>query len=296
MDAHLLINPHGGSVSGDTADELRSALAAAGVDATVEEVDGPSLADRAKALVDAKAALVIAAGGDGTISAVAGALAGSDTALGVMPLGTLNHFARDLGIPANAAGAAAVIAAGHRMRVDVAELNGRTFINNSAIGLYPLMVIDRESQQKRLGRSKKLAMLVASLRTLARFHDHRLTLRVNGAAEGSLDTPLLFVGNNDYEVALPAAGARRSLSDGRLCVFVMRKKGVLGLIAASLRALVGLTRSDDMIRLDDVQSLEVEGRRPHIMVSLDGETTAMASPLRYRIRKADLAVLAPPAA
>ena len=144
--------------------------------------------------------------------------------LGILPLGTLNHFARDLGIPTDLEEAAKLIAGRKQRQVDVAEMNERIFINNSAIGLYPLMVIDRDVQQRRLGRSKRLAMIVASLRTLVRFNHHRLTLTVNDEHTGKIDTPLLFVGNNDYRIDIGAPGERESLDDGELCVLVMRKK------------------------------------------------------------------------
>ena len=149
------------------------------------------------------------------------------------------------------------VAAGGTATLNNAELRaGRTFVNNAAIGLYPLMVLDREAQQKRLGRSKRLAMLVASLRTMVRFHHQRLTLSGDGG-EARIDTPLLFVGNNDYRLELPAAGQRDRLDDGRLCVFLMRSKSRIGFIAATLRALAGRSRPDDMIRLDDVERLRV---------------------------------------
>src|SRR5215213_6652353 len=109
----------------------------------------------------------------------------------------------------------------------------------ASIGLYPLMVIDREAQQERLGRSKRLAMLVASLRTMTRFHHQRLTLSGDGG-DRQVDTPLLFVGNNDYRLAMPGAGKRERLDDGQLCVMVMRKKGVPGFLAAVARALLGI--------------------------------------------------------
>src|SRR5204862_1057875 len=166
---------------------------------------------------------IIVGGGDGTISAAASALIDSETRLGILPLGTLNHFARDLGIPSKLEDAAKLIADRPERHVDVAEMNDRIFINNSAIGLYPLMVIDRDVQRKRLGRSKRLAMIVASVRTLARFGHQRLTLTVNDEKE-RVDTPLLFVGNNDYRIDLGAPGQRESLEDGQLCVRVMRKK------------------------------------------------------------------------
>ena len=269
-------------------------MAAAGIDAELELIEGQDIAERAAAIAKRGDPLLIVGGGDGSQSAAAGALAGTDTALGILPLGTLNHLARDLGIPAELDGAAAVIATGHRRRIDVAELNGRVFINNSAIGLYPLMVLDRETQQKRLGRSKRLALLVASARTLLRFHHQRLALT---AAEGqaSVDTPLLFVGNNDYRIAFPAAGQRDRLDDGALCVLVLRKSTRAGFVAAALRALIGRTRADDMIRLDTPERLRVDSRRSVLAVAVDGETLHLKPPLDYRIRKAALTVIAPPA-
>ncbi|MGE5600537.1 MAG: diacylglycerol/lipid kinase family protein, partial [Pseudomonadota bacterium] len=126
------------------AEEIRAALANAGIKGRVELLDGAAIAEQAKKAAEAGAELIVVGGGDGTISAAAGALAGTETSLGILPLGTLNHFARDLGIPMKLDEAAKVIAAGQTRVVDVAEVNGRTFINNSAIGLYPLMVIDRD--------------------------------------------------------------------------------------------------------------------------------------------------------
>lgn len=273
------------------AEEIRAALANAGIKGRVELLDGAAIAEQAKKAAEAGTELIVVGGGDGTISAAAGALAGTGTSLGILPLGTLNHFARDLGIPMKLDEAAKVIAAGQTRVVDVAEVNGRTFINNSAIGLYPLMVIDRDLQQQRLGRSKRFAMVVAALRTLARFHHDRLTLTVNDE-QARLDTPLLFVGNNDYRIDIGAPGHRDSLQDGKLCVLVMRKKTRRGLIAASIRALLNRTRPDDMVRLDDVARLRVASRRTHLPISVDGEVTALTSPLDYKVRKRALKVIA----
>ncbi len=273
------------------AEEIRAALANAGIKGRVELLDGAAIAEQAKTAAEAGTELIVVGGGDGTISAAAGALAGTGTSLGILPLGTLNHFARDLGIPMKLDEAAKVIAAGQTRVVDVAEVNGRTFVNNSAIGLYPLMVIDRDLQQQRLGRSKRFAMVVAALRALARFHHDRLTLTVNDE-QARLDTPLLFVGNNDYRIDIGAPGHRGSLQDGKLCVLVMRKKTRRGLIAASIRALLNRTRPDDMVRLDDVARLRVASRRTHLPISVDGEVTALTSPLDYKVRKRALKVIA----
>ena len=293
MSISVLLNRGGGTIAADPsiADKVAAMLKAAGIDAEIELIDGGDCEVRAKAAAERGDKLVIVGGGDGSISAAASALVDSKTALGVLPLGTLNHFARDLGIPADLDEAAKLIAAGHERRVDVAEMNGRIFINNSAIGLYPLMVRDRDVQQKRLGRSKRLAMLVASVRTLARFNHQRLTLTVNDE-KARVDTPLLFVGNNDYRLDIGAAGQRESLDDGQLSVFVMRKNTRRGLIAASIRALFNRAREDDMVSLENVQRLRVDSHRGQLSVSLDGEVVRETPPLDYRIRKAALRVIA----
>lgn len=291
MKAVILINRGGGSVGERKA--IEQALRNAGIDGKVQLLDGKQVAKAAKAAVKAGAPLVIAGGGDGTISCAAGAVAGTKTKLGILPLGTLNHFARDLDIPLDLGEAAKLIAGGKARSVDVAEVNGRTFINNSAIGLYPLMVLDREAQQRRLGRSKRLAMVVASIRTLARFQHRRLTLTVNDEHTGRIDTPLLFIGNNDYRTDLGAAGKRESLDDGELCVFVLRKKTRSGLVAATIRALLNRSRGDDMVRIDGVKSLKVGASRQSLTISLDGETLSMDVPLTYRIRPKALKVIAP---
>ncbi|MEO8175476.1 MAG: diacylglycerol kinase family protein [Sphingomicrobium sp.] len=292
----ILVNRGGGAASaaGDKLrDELAAAVEAHGVNGKIEFADGGDISKRAEDAAKAGEPLLVVGGGDGSISAAAGALAGTDTVLGLLPLGTLNHLSRDLGVPAKLDQAVAVIAAGQQRRIDVAEVNGRVFVNNAAIGLYPLMVLDREAQQHRLGRSKRLAMLVAVLRALIRFRHHRLSLTVNEQDQATLDTPLLFVGNNEYSLELPNAGTRAALDDGRLCVMVMRKKGRAGLIAATLRVLIGRVRNDDMIRLDDVTRLRVASRRSHLTLAIDGETLSVETPLDFRIRPGALTVIVP---
>jgi diacylglycerol kinase family enzyme len=291
----VLINRGGGAVAADPAiaDKAAKALTDVGVGAQVELIKGGDYAVRCRAIAERGDELLIVGGGDGTVSAAASALIGTETLLGVLPLGTLNHFARDLRIPMDLGEAARLIASRKERRVDVGEMNDRVFINNSAIGLYPLMVIDRDLQRKRLGRSKRLAMLVASMRTLVRFNHRRLTLTVNEERTGRVDTPLLFVGNNDYRIDIGAPGRRERLDAGVLCVMVMRKKTRRGIIVASIRALLERSRADDMVRVEDVKRLRVGSHRSQLAVSLDGEVVRAEPPLEYKIRKKALRVIAP---
>ena len=291
----VLLNRSGGALARDPAlaSLAQDYLKKAGLDIELELVSAAKCAERSREIAKDGAPLLIVGGGDGTISAAAAAVAGTSTVLGILPLGTLNHFARDLGIPMELDDAAVLIAAGNERRVDVGEMNDHIFINNSAIGLYPLMVIDRDLQRKKFGRSKRVAMIVALLKTLIRFDHHRLTLTVNEERTGRVDTPLLFVGNNDYRIDFGAPGRRESVDRGELCALVMRKKTRRGLLAASLRAFFGRSRNDDMVKLDDVERLRVSSGHEQLAVSLDGEVVGVRAPLDYRIRKEALRVIAP---
>jgi diacylglycerol kinase family enzyme len=127
---------------------------------------------------------------------------------------------------------------------------------------------------------------------MTRFHARRLRLSADGG-EARVDTPLLFVGNNDYRLAFPGAGRRESLDGGELSVMVMRSKSLPGFLAATGRALLGIGRTDDMVRLDDVCELRVDSPRGHLTLALDGETLHLAPPLSFRIRPKALRVIVP---
>ncbi len=142
---------------------------------------------------------VVAGGGDGTINAVASVVADSRTVFGVLPMGTLNHFAKDLRIPLELDDAITVIAQGRVRRVDVGEVNGRIFLNNSSLGLYPDIVRDRERQQRRLGRGKWLAFCWATLAALRRYPFLNVRPQL-GENSHPRRTPFVFIGNNEYPV------------------------------------------------------------------------------------------------
>jgi YegS/Rv2252/BmrU family lipid kinase len=286
----ILLNRSGGSAA--DRERVERALKDAGLDNEIRWLEGHEIAGAAASAVEKGATRLVAGGGDGTVGAVAGVVAGTGVELGILPLGTLNHFARELAIPEDIAQAARTIAQGETRTADVAEVNGRVFVNNSAIGIYPLMVVNRDLQRQRLGRGKALAMLVAAVRVLARFKHHHLEIRV-GDGEASVDTPLLFVGNNEYRMRIDGGASRESLSDGELFVLVMKSRTRLGFLAAIARALAGRARKDDMVRLTGVIWLQVSSPRTHMLVSLDGEVARMEPPIDYRIRPRALKVIVP---
>src|SRR5688572_9538807 len=132
----------------DRSPEIGRSLTAAGVTAEVVVCEPARLTETARRLADGRYAAIVAAGGDGTVSAVAAGLAGTGTPLAVMPLGTLNHFARDLGMSKDLDECARAIARGETMPIDVGEVNGRVFINNASIGIYPEIVMERDAACK----------------------------------------------------------------------------------------------------------------------------------------------------
>jgi len=293
LKVRLIVNRGGGASGQDEDARLRALFEAHGIDPEIVAVAPPDLETACAEAARAEDCDVVAvAGGDGTVGTAAAALAGTGRPLGIIPLGTRNHFARDAGLPLDADKAVAAIAAGHCREVDLGEVNGRIFVNNSAVGLYPDMVRFRDETQARTGRSKRLAMLSAGLRALRSFRRRRLWVSAAGL-EAPIRTPLLFVGNNRYQVNLMALGRREALDGGELCLYAIRARNRLHLIGAGLRGLFGkLDQQRDFLTLY-VPELEIAANLPALSVALDGETLTLATPLRYRIRPRALTLIAP---
>jgi diacylglycerol kinase family enzyme len=300
----VILNEGGGTVRKAGADGEAEALAAVfaerGIEATLVLARGEGVIREAEAALQGVGAArfdgVAVGGGDGSVSAVAGVLAGRDVPLGVLPLGTLNHFAHDLGVPQDLAEAVGVIADGRTRRVDVGEVNGRVFVNNSSVGLYPYMVTERERRQNGAGLPKWPAMALAFLRALRRFPRRRLAIRAEGWTR-PCRTPFVFVGNNEYAVDLRNLGQRASLDGGALCLYVARQQSPWGLLRLALRAARGrLDEARDFEMHCSLAGLEIASRASRLRVALDGEVAVLQTPLRYRIRPRALRVFAPAAA
>ncbi len=271
MKASVLLNAAAGLRPRQVQAEVvrvRELFAALEVEANVRLVAGPGLLAAAREAAASHTDVVVMAGGDGTMSAGAGGLAGTGKPMGVLPLGTLNHFARDLGIPTLLEEAVRNVAEGIVREVDVGEANDRVFVNNSSLGLYPAAVALRDAWMTRQGMQKWAAMGRAALDTLRRFPVVRLTL--------------LF-----------SLGKRPMLDEGDLWVYLARDAGRFRFLRLALRALIG--------RLDDsrdfqglcVKEMLVEDRRRMLRVAFDGELSHVAPPLRYQIRPRALRVIVP---
>ncbi len=254
---------------------------------------GDDLARLAKEAAAAEACeTIVAGGGDGSINAVTSALIGTNKRLGVLPLGTLNHFAKDLNIPLDMEAAAQTIIDGHEKRVDVGEVNGRIFLNNSSLGLYPMIVREREEQQERLGRGKWPAFLRAASSVLRRYPF--LSVRLEADGEKFLRrTPFVFIGNNEYNMNGLQVGGRSTLTDGQLCLYTAHEVSRFGLLRLAVRAMFGRLRQTREFDAVCAKEIWIETRRKRLHVATDGEVNIMDAPLHYRARPLALRVIVP---
>lgn len=299
MRVAVILNGKSGSVGADQCEQKASAIAQAfsqvGVHVTMHRCDPADLVATARGAAALGVDAVVAAGGDGTVSAVASALAGTEMPLAVLPMGTLNHFARDLGMPTDLVDAARAIAEGELTAVDVAMVNDRVLVNNSSIGLYAAAIVERDEDQKRTGATKWVAMARAAWKILRQFPRLRVKLTV-GDRELTGRMPIVFIGNNEFIVEPLGFGKRARLDGGVLSIYAARSRNAVSFLWHSLRAVFG--RAEQVADLEVLTGTKVciESSQRTLRVAVDGEVVHMTSPLHYEIRPGALRVIAPRAA
>jgi diacylglycerol kinase family enzyme len=277
-------------------DRLVDSFAAHGVAASFDVLSGsalPAAAERAfQAARRGELDAIVVGGGDGSIRTVAGVVAGSDVPLGIIPLGTANHFARDLGLPLAPEEAVAVIAAANTRQVDVGMVNGEIFINNSSIGFYPYLVLARERKRPGSWLPKRAAMILALPQVIRFFPIFRLTVRVEGEVQ-PCRSPVVFIGNNEYQITLPATGTRQRLDRGELWICVANVGTWTALAWRACQAVLGIPIRGNDLRAFKGAAAEITSARHHVLVACDGEVKDMRPPLSYHNRPGALCVFAP---
>jgi diacylglycerol kinase family enzyme len=286
----VIVNRTGGTAAarGDALrGEIEAAFADAGLAIDLQLLDGGEVQDAVKAASGQP--LMIVGGGDGTLGGAADTLSKAGSTLGILPLGTRNHLALQLGIPPDLPGAARLIAANTTKRIDLARLNGRAFVNNASIGLYPDFVRQRDA----MALPKQFAALPATVNTLRQLQDQQLCLHIDGKDQ-PVTTPMLFVGNNRYSLAAGRLGQRDRLDDGLLSVYAVAPRRLPALISFALRMLVG--RGDpthDFVAITETSGFTVSAEGKEIQVALDGEVDGFALPLCFTLEAKALSVIAP---
>ena len=283
----IVRNPRSGSAPDRPT--LERALCAAGLAADI--VDLPDIDIEARLDRISCCEVVAAAGGDGTVSTVAAAVMRAGTTLAIIPAGTLNHFARDAGIPTEIDQAIAVIRAGRERAFDVGVVNGHIFLNNVSLGSYPRMVHERDGLEQN-GRSRTVANTIAVARTWWHLRKLTATMDIDGQ-QMVRRSPFIVVGNGSYVLSGLSLGRRDQIADGRLSLYVAPSTGRIGALSLPFRALVG--RLEEYERFEIFCAERITATFPHrrIETGIDGEVRILESPLNFEVRRGVLRVLVP---
>jgi diacylglycerol kinase family enzyme len=256
----------------------------------------PALARQAVQRAQDAHGVVVAAGGDGTLNAVAQAVLGSGCAFGVLPQGTFNYFSRTHGIPSDTAQAMQVLLHGRAHRVQVGLVNGRVFLVNASLGLYPKLLEDREGWKQQFGRSRLVAFGAGLVTLLRGYRSLRLRIEVQGESR-TARTPTLFVGNNALQMEQLGFPLAKDIDGGALAVIMLRPVTRLAMLALLLRGAFGrLGDADQVLSIPcvrlKVRAAQSFGARP-VKVAIDGEIVWLPLPLEFAVAGEPLCLIRP---
>ncbi|MBX3619775.1 MAG: NAD(+)/NADH kinase [Rhizobacter sp.] len=261
--------------------------------------DIAATARRAVAQAQAQGGAVVAAGGDGTINAVAQAAHDAGCPMGVLPQGTFNYFSRTHGIPIDTAEATRALLAAQVEPVQVGLVNERVFLVNASLGLYPELLEDREQYKQRYGRNRLVAM-AAALATALRPH-RQLRLHIDrGGVMRDVRSATLFVGNNRLQLTQVGLPEARAIDHGRVAAVMLRPTDTWGLLRLLLHAALGRLADDERVERFEFGRMTVRPWLPfgarRVKVAIDGEVGLMRAPLEFRVSPQPLYLLKPPGA
>lgn len=272
--------------------EVAEAFSRGGREVEVITASGPKLTEAIERAAHADSDTVVVGGGDGTILTAAVRLAGTNKALGVIPLGTANMLARDLDIPLDIDEAVAALSHGHVHRIDVVDLNGDVFLNNSVLGLYPKLAKFREQKRGKMRFRDWLRLILDALRAMVRRPQLRVEVDL-GQGPRQITAAGLLVSNNLYDGGFGAPLARTRLDAGRLGVYIAKHRTPFDILRLLLRMALARWRTDPDMETASVETLTVNSRKSRLRVTVDGEVRLLKPPLVYRIRPGALAVIVP---
>ena len=282
------MNPASGSADAARATRIREAVTARGLD-VVELVPGVDVDVDIRARISRGERAIIAAGGDGTIHSVAQSVVGTEAVLGVLPVGTLNHFARDLLLPMEWEAALDIALEGEIRSVDVGRVNERYFMNNISLGLYPEIVRHRERFRK-LGKWR--AYLKATREAVKNYPHVAISIETTHMLE-TIRTHVFMVSVNPYDLDQPGVMApRKTLDGGYLSAYWLPHMPRLQFIRTLARYLRGKMVEGGLRSLQTTQ-VKVQSSHSHIRVGIDGELHDISTPLNISIVRSGINVRVP---
>lgn len=290
----VILNAKSGSQKADATRELiEKVLSQSGRPFHISMASGDELCDVAEEKAASNCEILVAGGGDGTICCVAEAALKHGKTLGVIPLGTFNYFAKNLGIPLAPDEATKVILEGETVRASVLDLDGRLILNNTSIGIHPSVLLKRRQLYRRWGRNQINAYLSVALTAFQ--PPPRLRVRL-GTEEGEVvrDTPLVMVCSNAFQMEAFALAGKECLAEGQFALYIARMAGRLTIFQLGWRTLLRRLRPGvdyDVICTSDVTIETLRHRR--FRAAVDGDLERLESPLRFRVGDKALCVIAP---
>jgi diacylglycerol kinase family enzyme len=292
---YVILNANAGTANatGLTAQSLADLFVAAGLDAVVDADSERRLSDRIADAIASDAPTIVAAGGDGTITALAAALVGTEKNLAILPLGTVNALAKDLNVPLNLPAAVAALATGVSHRIDVGEVNGRVFLHKVVVGLIPGLAAGREHIRGRYDASAKIGFLRYIFRRLARAKRIAVVIEPSEGARRVERVQAIAVASNAYDEGLGQFFSRHSLDGGTLTLYVLRHLTARDFIRLTTGMLLGRWHNDEALSMESVQGVTIDVRKSQIKVMFDGEVETLQTPLKFDIRPQALSVIVP---
>ncbi|MCB2228198.1 MAG: hypothetical protein KQH53_16070 [Desulfarculaceae bacterium] len=289
---HVVVNLSSGPTpERELAQEVSQALEAAGLEARLWAEPSDQIAEAMQRAAGQASELLVVGGGDGTISHAAGLAHERGLALGVLPTGTLNHFAKDLGLPLELDEAVEVIARGRRRRVDLARVNDRVFINNLSLGLYPRAVREREKASWLSWTGQFVSTGWALAKVLTHSPREEVVLEADGERQ-DIRSHLIFVGNNRYLDGQGNPASRAALDQGGLDIFWSPASGPWALLKAAFYDARGRYPLPEAAQCW-ASSARLESRKPSLQAVCDGEVLRFKPPLELASLPGALEVLVP---
>lgn len=291
----VIFNANAGTIleTGVTPETVAELFAAEGIDATIDaDVERP-LIERVEEAVAGPAEIVVAAGGDGTITAVAGRVVGTSKMLAILPLGTVNALARDLGIPPKLEDAVAGMRDWRPRHIDVGQVNGRMFLHKVVAGFIPALAAGREHIRGQANVFAKIGLVRYFLRRVARTRRFAVVIDPSDGPARVERVHAIAVASNAYDEGLGQFFSRQRLDRGMLTIYTLKQVSVLDLVRLSAEMVLGRWRNDEAVMIESVKSVTINSRKSRLKVMFDGDIETLETPLQFSILPQALAILAP---
>jgi diacylglycerol kinase family enzyme len=297
MRAAVVLNSTAGADVGQstTAGQVLSALRAAGIEPELAGGTDDSLPDKFEAAIALQPDVIVVGGGDGSIACAAQRLKGRDVPLGIIPLGTMNLMAKDLGLPLELDGAVKVIAGGHIRKIDVGVLNGHAFLCKAMVGLPANIAQLREHSRGKMNARGWLRLLRHLAVGLNRYPLLSMALLIDGQTK-RLRTRAIAVSCNAYDEGFGRVLRRSHLDRGELVLYIPHGLTFWKLLRLGAGLATGTWQNQEGMESHHLRELEVLSPRRLLRAMLDGEVRLLETPLRFAVEPSALRVMAPPPA